>query len=48
MSEPLTDKEFEGMKEYYKGCTEPKADIYALIATVEDLKESLEVSDSLL
>jgi FtsZ-binding cell division protein ZapB len=39
MNEPLADEEFEGLKKYYKTCTEPKADVFALIATVDELKE---------
>lgn len=38
MIEPLTDQGFEGLKEYYKTCTEPKPDVFSLIATVERLK----------
>lgn len=37
MTEPLTDAEFEGLKEHYKD-DEKVADIHALIATVEGLK----------
>lgn len=34
---PLTDEEFEGLKQHYKD-DEKSADVHALIATVESLK----------
>lgn len=44
MTTPLTDEEFEGLKEYYKD-NEKVADIHALIATVESLKEGRNLED---
>ena len=40
MTKPLTDEEFEGLKKYYESCTEPKPDVFALIATVDQLKDN--------
>jgi hypothetical protein len=44
MTKPLTDEEFEGLKKYYESCTEPKPDVFALIATVDQLKGDLSVA----
>ena len=38
MNEPLNDEEITGMKKYYENCMEPKPDVFALLATIDQLK----------